>query len=261
MRKELVGAVVVFSLALMLISLGAVFSSPPSWAKPGAFMEYRLTGTVEANPPTKDLPPKYSAYSIVRFEIISYNSTMAEGRFSVLENNDTKHIFKSFMGYEGMETTGYIRWDENFTISFPPLYLSPEKLPKDGHMRQQRIITGNTTVTLQLNDAWYDTSTGVLLHANYIIDTNVTGGEQTGRYLTKITFQLIGSNFVPGYIKNYTVTTTTSQPSPTQVSPSPTATTTQSNGSTYYAAAGILGIVLVGLAIYYVAGKGRGKKR
>jgi len=260
MRKELVGSVLVFSLALMLISLGAVFSSPPSWAKPGAFIEYRLTGTVEANPPTKDLPPEYSAYSIVRFEIISYNDTMAKGHFSVLENNDTRRIFKSFMGYEGMETTGYIRWDENFSIRFPPLYLSPEKLPKDGHVRLQRIITGNTSVTLQLNDAWYDTSTGVLLHANYIIDTNVTGGEQTGRYFTKITFQLVGSNFVPGYIKNYTVTSSTTQLQPTQETQSQT-TTTQGSSSTYYAAAGILGIVLVGLAVYFVVGRGRGKKR
>lgn len=259
--RDLTVAAIV-SLALMLLSIGTVVSSPPAWAKPGAFIEYRLTGILEANPPTKDLPPRYSAYSIVKFEIISFNNTMAEGRFSVLENNDTMHIFKSFMGYEGMETNGYIRWDENFTIRFPPLYLSPSKLPKDGHIRLQRIVTGNTSVTLQVNDAWYDTSTGVLLKADYIIDTNVTGGEQNGRYFTHIIFELVGSNFVPGHIKNYTVTTTTSTPASTQAttSPLPVTTSGSQDNTMYYLVTGFLGLGVIGLVLYYVRRR-HGKKR
>ncbi len=253
---------VIVSLALILLSIGTAASSPPAWAKPGAFIEYRLTGMIEANPPTKDLPPHYSAYSIVKFEIISFNNTMAEGRFSVLENNDTLHIFKSFMGYEGMETNGYIRWDENFTIRFPPLYLSPSKLPKNGHVHLQRIITGNTSVTLQVNDAWYDTSTGVLLKADYIVDTNVTGGEQNGRYFTHIMFELVGSNFVPGHIKNYTVTTTPSTTTSNQAETSPelVATSGSHDNNIYYLIAGFLGLGIIGLIVYYVRG-GHGKKK
>ncbi len=251
----------IVSLALMLLSTGIAVSSPPAWAKPGAFIEYRLTGIIEANPPTKDLPPRYSAYSIVKFEIISFNNTMAEGRFSVLENNDTLHIFKSFMGYEGMETNGYIRWDENFTIRFPPLYLSPSKLPKNGHVHLQRIITGNTSVTLQVNDAWYDTNTGVLLKADYIIDTNVTGGEQNGRYFTHIIFELVGSNFVPGHINNYTVATTTSMTTSTQVTTYPNTNTGGSHDNTmYYIVVGFLGLGIIGLIVYY-AREGHEKKK
>lgn len=264
MRNTHLVVVVIVSLALMLLSMTTVLSSPPTWARPGAFIEYRLIGILEANPPIKDLPPHYSAYSIVKFEIISFNNTMAEGKFSVLENNDTMHIFKSFMGYEGMETKGYIRWNENFTIRFPPLYLSPSKLPKDGHIRLQRIITGNTSVTLQVNNAWYDKSTGILLKADYIVDTNVTGEEHNGRYFTHIIFELIGSNFVPGHIGNYTVKTASTQTS-LQPTTSPISATSvagkQSQGTTlYYFLAGFLGLAIIGIIVYY-AREGHAKKR